>query len=225
MARPQVSDGEPAAGPDPGYVSQSAAEAPYPPAQQAPYPPAQQEPYPPAQQAAPYPPPSPYPPPAQFPPAEPQPKEYQPSPFVQHANIGVPWSTGLFDCHLDQTNATMTAFFPCVTFGQIAEILDNGQTTCTMGSLMYLVMAPALCTCSILASSYRTKLRQQYNLVQAPAEDWVLHLFCPCCSLCQEFRELKNRGIDPAQGYLGNLAQQQAAGNTMAAPQAQFMNQ
>ncbi|MCI00049.1 protein PLANT CADMIUM RESISTANCE 8-like, partial [Trifolium medium] len=41
--------------------------------------------------------------------------------------VGNPWSTGLFDCHENQTNAVMTAFFPCVTFGQIAEVLDGGE--------------------------------------------------------------------------------------------------
>ncbi|GMN37196.1 hypothetical protein TIFTF001_006628 [Ficus carica] len=41
--------------------------------------------------------------------------------------LGRPWSTGLFDCHENQTNAVMTAFLPCVTFGQIAEVLDGGE--------------------------------------------------------------------------------------------------
>uniref|UniRef100_A0A1D1XZF9 Protein PLANT CADMIUM RESISTANCE 8 n=1 Tax=Anthurium amnicola TaxID=1678845 RepID=A0A1D1XZF9_9ARAE len=168
---------------------------------------------------------APYPPPEQYPPATGQPLtgEYPQNP-VQTLVIGDPWSSGLFDCHQHQTNAIMTAFFPCVTFGQIAEIQDAGQTSCTMGSLMYLMLAPALCAHSLLGSSYRAKMRQRYNLVQAPAEDWVLHLFCPCCSLCQEFRELMNRGIDPSLGYMGNLALQQK-GTTMVPPQSQFMNQ
>lgn len=67
---------------------------------------------------------------------------------------------------------------------------------------MYLLMAPALCTCWILGAQYRHQLRTKYNLVQAPAEDWVLHLFCPCCALCQEYRELQNRGIDPSLGIV-----------------------
>lgn len=73
--------------------------------------------------------------------------------------IGIPWSSGLFDCHLDQTNgdlfilnvffnpcsnlsyafsflnrvrllffsAAMTALLPCVTFGQLAEVVDAGE--------------------------------------------------------------------------------------------------
>lgn len=70
---------------------------------------------------------------------------------------------------------------------------------CILGSFMHGLLLPVL-ACSILGTSYRQKLRTKYNLVQAPAEDWSVHLFCPCCALCQEYRELKNRGIDPSKG-------------------------
>ncbi|CAD5171920.1 protein PLANT CADMIUM RESISTANCE 8-like [Musa acuminata AAA Group] len=123
--------------------------------------------------------------------------------------IGRPWTTALFDCGDNQTNAVLTAFCPCVTFGQIAEILDEGQTSCTLGSFMYILLVPALCTCWILGAYYRQQLRKKYNLISSPAHDRTLHLFCPCCSLCQEFRELHNRGLDPSQGWLGYLAKQQ----------------
>ncbi|XP_020098224.1 protein PLANT CADMIUM RESISTANCE 8 [Ananas comosus] len=116
----------------------------------------------------------------------------------------------------------MTAYFPCVTFGQIAEILDEGQTSCALGSFLYMFMGPALCTCWVLGANYRSKLREKYNLVEAPAEDWVLHLFCSCCALCQEFRELQNRGIDPSLGWMGHLAQKQEA--RTVPPQTQSMS-
>ncbi|KAF2594477.1 hypothetical protein F2Q70_00042798 [Brassica cretica] len=44
-------------------------------------------------------------------------------------SVGTPWRSGLFDCQEDQTNAVMTAILPCVTFGQIAEVLDEGEMT------------------------------------------------------------------------------------------------
>nr|XP_010915859.1 protein PLANT CADMIUM RESISTANCE 7-like [Elaeis guineensis] len=135
--------------------------------------------------------------------------------------VGNPWTTGLFDCDQNSTNAVMTAFFPCVTFGQIAEILDEGQTSCTLGSFMHGLLLPVL-ACSILGTSYRQKVRQKYNLVQAPAEDWSVHLFCPYCALCQEYRELQNRGIDPSIGWMGYLAQQQEA--NMIPPMVHSMN-
>ncbi|ONK80424.1 uncharacterized protein A4U43_C01F17580 [Asparagus officinalis] len=58
------------------------------------------------------------------------------------------------------------------------------------------------------------KLRLKYNLVEAPYEDWAVHLFCPCCALCQEYRELERRGLDPSLGWMGHLAKQQYAQTT-----------
>ncbi|XP_020574481.1 protein PLANT CADMIUM RESISTANCE 8-like [Phalaenopsis equestris] len=139
------------------------------------------------------------------------------------AQIGRPWTTTVYDCGLDRTNAIMTALCPCVTFGHIAEIVDEGQTSCTAGSFMYLLLVPALCSCWIVASIYRKKLRKKYSLVQAPAGDWILHFFCPLCSLCQEFRELKSRGIDPALGWMGYLAKQREETLTIP-PKSQVMS-
>lgn len=71
---------------------------------------------------------------------------------------------------------------------------------CPLGTFIYMLMMPPLCSQWIMGSKYRAKLRKKYGLVEAPYEDVVSHIFCPCCSLCQEFRELKNRGLDPALG-------------------------
>ncbi|KZV58192.1 golgin candidate 5 [Dorcoceras hygrometricum] len=128
-------------------------------------------------------------------------------PRAYQTSIGFPWSTQLFDCHLDQTNAIITAFLPCVTFGQIAEVLDEGELTCSMGTFIYLLMMPALCSQWLMGSKYRNKLRTRYNLVEAPYQDAISHFFCAYCSLCQEYRELKIRGLDPSQGWNGIRAQ------------------
>lgn len=37
------------------------------------------------------------------------PQSYE-TPQPQPQPVGRPWSTGLFDCHLDQTNGNITAF-------------------------------------------------------------------------------------------------------------------
>ncbi|KAF8008547.1 hypothetical protein BT93_K2267 [Corymbia citriodora subsp. variegata] len=43
-------------------------------------------------------------------------------------------------------------------------------------------------------------LRSRFNLIESPATDWITHFFCECCALSQEYRELKNRGLDPSIG-------------------------
>ncbi|XP_071714782.1 uncharacterized protein [Rutidosis leptorrhynchoides] len=119
------------------------------------------------------------------------------------------WKTGLFDCFDDVENAIITACFPCVTFGQIAEILDNGQTSCATSGLLYGCIAAFIGIPCIMSCSYRTKMRIRYGLMETPAPDWVTHCFCEWCALCQVYRELKTRGLDPAIGWQGNMVRNQ----------------
>ncbi|XP_031387492.1 protein PLANT CADMIUM RESISTANCE 8-like isoform X1 [Punica granatum] len=140
--------------------------------------------------------------------------------------VGNPWTTGLFDCQEHPRSAIMSTFLPCVTFGQIVEVLDAGEMSKSdvilnmplgmywaLGGYIYLVMMPGLCSHWLMGSKYRAKLRRNYNLVEAPHTDVITHIFCPFCALSQEFRELKNRGHDPALGWKGIMAQQQAPNN------------
>ncbi|XP_047309232.1 protein PLANT CADMIUM RESISTANCE 4-like [Impatiens glandulifera] len=144
---------------------------------------------------------------------------------------GIPtenWKAELFDCMNDPTLAVVTCCFPCITFGEIAEILDNGQTPCATSGILHALMSGFIGLSCIYSSTYRKKLRNKYGLVEVPAPDWITHLFFEPCALSQAYRELQLRGIDPSIGWIGNVArmqlklQQQKAG--MNPPQHQAMN-
>ncbi|KAM7479722.1 hypothetical protein LguiA_027935 [Lonicera macranthoides] len=94
----------------------------------------------------------------------------------------------------------MTFFRPCVTFGLIAEIDDKGQILYGTSGMLYGLVAFCTGLPCIISFAYRTTLRIQYGLVESPAAASVVHLFCDCCALCQEYRELQLRGIDPTIG-------------------------
>ncbi|XP_030530899.2 protein PLANT CADMIUM RESISTANCE 6-like [Rhodamnia argentea] len=119
------------------------------------------------------------------------------------------WRTGLFDCMDDPMNTAITFFFPCLTFGQVAEITDNGTTSCAMGALMYGLIGAFIGMPCIYSCMYRSKLRNKFGLVESPAPDWIVHCLCEPCALCQEYRELNRRGWDPSIGWLGNVQKQQ----------------
>lgn len=119
------------------------------------------------------------------------------------------WRSGLFDFMDDPMNALVTAFFPCLTFGQIAEIVDDGHTTCGTSGLLYGAIAFLIGMPCLLSCTYRTKLRNKFGLPEAPGPDWVTHFLCEWCALCQEYRELQHRGWDPSIGWQGNLARNQ----------------
>ncbi|XP_056162444.1 uncharacterized protein LOC115684218 [Syzygium oleosum] len=132
--------------------------------------------------------------------------------------VGVPWKSGIFDCCQHPTNAIMTTVAPCVTFGQIAEILDNGSTSCLTGAFLYFFLFLVLCHWNV-GVRYRKRIRDAFQIADTPVTDRIAHTLCPLCSLCQEFRELKYRGLDPFLGYQGVIAdilheqRQQGEGN------------
>ncbi|KAK8687362.1 hypothetical protein V6N13_086186 [Hibiscus sabdariffa] len=88
------------------------------------------------------------------------------------------WRSGLFDFMDDPMNALMTAFFPCLTFGQIAEIVDDGHTSCGTSGMLYGAIAFCIGMPCIMSCTYRTKLRSKFGLPEAPAPDWVTHFLC-----------------------------------------------
>ncbi|CAL5428288.1 unnamed protein product [Camellia sinensis] len=120
----------------------------------------------------------------------------------------VPWSTGLCDCFDDVPNCCITCWCPCITFGQIAEIVDKGSTSCgASGALYTLIACVTGCPCCY-SCFYRAKMRQQYVLHETPCCDCLVHCCCESCALCQEYRELKNRGFDMSVGWHGNAERQ-----------------
>ncbi|KAJ0047727.1 hypothetical protein Pint_16436 [Pistacia integerrima] len=127
-------------------------------------------------------------------------------PVTGQGKLGNSWHSELFDCMNDPMNALVSVLFPCLTFGQIAEIIDDGHTSCGTSGMLYGGIAFCIALPCIMSCTYRTKLRNKFGLPEAPAPDWVTHFLCEWCALCQEYRELQARGWDPSIGYQGNLA-------------------
>ncbi|XP_073125856.1 protein PLANT CADMIUM RESISTANCE 6-like [Henckelia pumila] len=151
----------------------------------------------------------------QPPPPQPQPQHGMPQmghpvqPLNVYGQVAAQdkvWSSGLFDCMNEPQNALITACFPCVTFGQIAEILDSGNTTCATSGILYGCIAFCIAVPCIMSCTYRTKLRAKFGLMESPAQDWLVHCCCEWCALCQEYRELQHMGYDPTIGWMGNQA-------------------
>ncbi|XP_019091000.1 PREDICTED: protein PLANT CADMIUM RESISTANCE 2-like [Camelina sativa] len=124
-----------------------------------------------------------------------------------HANPHVEgkWSTGFCDCFSDCTNCCITCWCPCITLGQIAEIVDRGSTTCGVaGALYVLINVFTGCGGCIYSCLYRQRMRAQYNISGNNCVDCLKHCSCCwfcwcCCELCaltQLYRELKHRGYN-----------------------------
>ncbi|KAL5722180.1 Protein PLANT CADMIUM RESISTANCE 11 [Ranunculus cassubicifolius] len=125
-----------------------------------------------------------------------------------HPKHPVPWSSGLCNCFDDISTCCLTCWCPCVTFGRIAEIVDRGSTSCGVSAALYtLILCVTGCSC-LYSCFYRSKLRGQYFLEESPCSDCCIHCCCEECSLCQEYRELKNQGFDMSIGWHGNVERQ-----------------
>ncbi|XP_010551155.1 PREDICTED: protein PLANT CADMIUM RESISTANCE 6 [Tarenaya hassleriana] len=140
-------------------------------------------------------------------------------------NVQQNWSSHLFDCMDNPENALITCCFPFVTFGQIAEVTDQGTTGCGTAGMLYGLICCLFGIPCVYSCTFRAKIRSKYGLPDAPAPDWITHCFCEYCALCQEYRELKHRGLDPSIGWIGNVQRQQMARQQemMAPPMGQRM--
>ncbi|KAL8531660.1 hypothetical protein ACS0TY_008305 [Phlomoides rotata] len=124
------------------------------------------------------------------------------------------WSTGLFDCCENPSDCLKTCFCPCIPAGQIIEIIDRGTTSSGSACGIYAALHMVHCTW-LYASNYRSKLRALFNLPEAPCGDHMVHCCCCPCAITQEYRELKNRGIQPSIGWEGNVEKWKTEGVTM----------
>ncbi|KAK6253557.1 hypothetical protein QUC31_015277 [Theobroma cacao] len=149
----------------------------------------------------------------------PDPGPAQPYPVHHHAYISnsLPrappapvsgqWTSGLCHCFDDPVNCVITCVCPCITFGQITEIVNRGSKSCVSRGLLFGLLALTGCAC-FYSCFYRSKLRGQYDLQEEPCTDCLVHFCCWSCALCQEYRELKNRGFDMGIGWEANMDRQ-----------------
>ncbi|KAL4361665.1 hypothetical protein GQ457_04G012520 [Hibiscus cannabinus] len=119
-----------------------------------------------------------------------------------------PWTTGLFDCFDDSDNCFKTFCCPFITFGRNVEIIDKGRTSAGDAARNYYILGNFGCAVCY-SYPYRTRLREQFSLEEQPCGDCLVHCCCIQCALCQEHRELKNRGLDPTIGWAANVAKMQ----------------
>ncbi|KAG6655088.1 hypothetical protein I3843_05G170600 [Carya illinoinensis] len=129
------------------------------------------------------------------------------------ASVAVPahqltnWSTGLFDCCSDMHSCCLTYWCPCVAFGRISEILDKGSSSCAGNGLVFFLLQSLTGFGCLYSCIYRDELRKLFMLEGSTSEDCFVHCFCEPCALCQEYRELQNRGFDVSAGWDGNSHQ------------------
>jgi len=129
------------------------------------------------------------------------------------------WTTGLFGCCRDVPICCYGFWCPCAVAGENIELVSEGQTGCGLAGFIFCVLdghpLTSCCTCAY-TFPYRSKLRQKFDLpktcslvgLELPPllDDCLVHTFCRPCALCQEARELRERGWKPSCSYGANVA-------------------
>ncbi|KAK9988366.1 hypothetical protein SO802_028605 [Lithocarpus litseifolius] len=109
---------------------------------------------------------------------------------------------------IPNTSSTRPYAPPYVSPGMSARVVaGKWSTDCAESGILYGLLGLTGFAC-LYSCSYRSKLRAQYDLEEAPCVDCLVHFFCGTCALCQEYRELKSRGFDMGIGWEANLDRQ-----------------
>ena len=99
------------------------------------------------------------------------------------------FSTKLTDLDKDIGTTCLTCWCPCITFGSLFQHTYNVPSI--LGCLIYFFCGSFKCCLGIFN---REKLRQKYNIVDEPCNDFMvdccIHCWAHPCALCQEKREL-----------------------------------
>ncbi|MBA0706275.1 hypothetical protein Golax_018397, partial [Gossypium laxum] len=120
--------------------------------------------------------------------------------------VKVPWSTGLYDCTADVASHVGVLALPLailLTSSAKDQSVSFFHEENNVASGAFFVLLSILTVCisnRIYSYTYRARLRSQYILEESPCRDCYLHFWCEACALCQEYRELKNRGFDVSLG-------------------------
>ncbi|BBN19554.1 hypothetical protein MPTK1_8g11660 [Marchantia polymorpha subsp. ruderalis] len=113
------------------------------------------------------------------------------------------WTSGLCDCFEDCNSCCLGMFCPCVLFGRIANIVDQGAISCLGAGTVFCCLTNCTACGFLHTCTYRARMRQKFGLPEKPCVDCCSDYFCLRCSTCQLYRELLNRRIDPSHGYMG----------------------
>eukprot|EP00029_Vermamoeba_vermiformis_P003241 TRINITY_DN1362_c0_g3_i1.p1 TRINITY_DN1362_c0_g3~~TRINITY_DN1362_c0_g3_i1.p1 ORF type:complete len:121 (-),score=7.70 TRINITY_DN1362_c0_g3_i1:60-422(-) len=105
------------------------------------------------------------------------------------------WRSGICDCYQDCGICALSYFCPCIQFGLNAKKLKKGGCcTCFCWGFWWwwlyvlaCIGGPILAGCCL-----RTDIRKKFGIGGNKCADCCCHVWCSCCAIAQEARELTN---------------------------------
>lgn len=135
---------------------------------------------------------------------------HETEPLAPHVStMGIPiatttfWSSNIFDC-LDDVNSAIEVTFcgPCQLSRQYNVITNGSRDIDALslfgqfaGNILSAMLHIPIGMGSVLLNYHvRTRLRQRYMLEGSAVSDALFSAFCTSCALCQQYREMSQRG-------------------------------
>ena len=97
------------------------------------------------------------------------------------------WKNGICGCFGDFSTCIITYFCPCYTFGKNAEAVGDSCILCALTMFCFPIDL-------FTRTSVRGKIRQKQGIEGGCFGDFLCHLFCGLCALCQEAQEIRGTG-------------------------------
>ncbi|KAF6839683.1 PLAC8 family protein [Colletotrichum musicola] len=106
------------------------------------------------------------------------------------------WDSSLMDCCSPCGTCVMAACLSCIVFGKTSERMNNpGQSSysglnsdcCIFTGLGFMGLS------WIYIAIKRTGIREQFGIEGSQVGDWCTAIWCPCCAVLQQDKEVVSR--------------------------------
>jgi len=101
------------------------------------------------------------------------------------------WNSDIFHCFGDSNICCVSCFCPCIQYGRNIEAFN--QKPCIYPCLIFFFLNFLVGSSWIVSHATRGEIRAKYGINGSCLKDCCCHVWCRCCALAQEGREIKAR--------------------------------
>jgi len=99
------------------------------------------------------------------------------------------WSSDICGCCADWNSCLLSYFCPCIQYGHNVEAFS--KRPCCLPCLLYFLLTIFASSSWIVSTITRGDIRARYQIGGSCILDCCCHVWCRCCALAQEAREIK----------------------------------
>ena len=130
------------------------------------------------------------------------------------------WTSGICDCFSDMSTCCLSCWCPCIQYGKNVEALTK-QTCAGPCTTFFCLQIMCFGSSWLVSHQTRVDLRAKFGIDGNCCADCCCHLWCRCCAIAQEAREIQKRGFLAVPNQVVAVQQVQMQGGMMQPMQMQ----